>query len=102
MGKNFIEKDAKKVETSNIDIVNGLLGQPTAATPETDKVIRKKAKPDTPQNRFTARFSDEEWNYIQEKHWQTRTSITDMLREYVREDMKKHPEFIKGIDELNK
>lgn len=52
---------------------------------------------ETPQNRFTARFDNEEWAYITECHWQNRKSITDIIRSLVREDMRKHPEILNSL-----
>lgn len=52
---------------------------------------------EVPQNRFTARFNDEEWAYITECHWQKRKSITDIIRALVREDMRKHPEILNSL-----
>lgn len=51
--------------------------------------------------RFSARFTPDQWKYLQEKKWTSRKSITAILQEYVEADMKKHPEIIKTIDELN-
>ena len=57
----------------------------------------RKADPDTPQIRFTARFSDLEWAYLSEKHWVERTYVNDIIREYVKNDMMNHPEIMKNI-----
>ena len=94
---NYTAKDAEAAANIDIDIVNGITNATSTKTKTTTKT-----KSEIPQNRFTARFNDEEWAFIQEKHWTQRINITDILREYVREDMKKHPELVKGIDELNK
>lgn len=83
--KNFTQKDAESV-----DIVEQLTETATAP-----------GKKDTPTERFTARFSKEEWAYLTEYHWQKRISITDIIRGLVQADMKKHPEILEGIDELN-
>lgn len=92
---NYTAKDAQKV---NIDLVDGIT-EATAATPK-KSVKKESTKKEVPQNRFTARFNDKEWAYLQEKHWQDRRPITDILREYVQADMKKHPEVLANADEL--
>lgn len=51
--------------------------------------------------RFSARFTPDQWKYLQEKKWTSRKSITAILQEYVEADMKKHPEILKSMDELN-
>lgn len=51
--------------------------------------------------RFSARFTPAQWKYLQELKWTSRKSITAILQDYVEADMKKHPEIIKTIDELN-
>lgn len=48
--------------------------------------------------RLSARFTDEEWAYLTEKHWQWRLSFTDIIRKLVREDMEKHPEIMECIN----
>lgn len=92
---DYTAKDAQKV---NIDLVDGITEATSAATPK--KAVKKESKKEVPQNRFTARFNDIEWAYLQEKHWQDRRPITDILRDYVRADMKKHPEVLANSDEL--
>jgi len=52
--------------------------------------------------RFSARFTPSQWAFLQEMKWKTRRSITAILQDYVTEDMEKHPEILKTIDELNK
>ena len=84
------KKDFTSKDTAGKDIV-GEITEEQSAEIETQK----------PKNRFTARFTDREWDFITEKHWQKRMSITDILREYVQEDMKKNPEIVASIDELN-
>lgn len=66
----------------------------------TNTTDTKKVNPD--DYRFNARFTREQGLYLEEKKWQTRKSITELLQELVIADMKKHPEIIKGIDELNR
>ena len=51
--------------------------------------------------RFSARFTADQWRFLQEKKWNTRKSITAILQDYVDEDIKKHPEIVAKIDELN-
>ena len=51
--------------------------------------------------RFSARFTPAQWKYIQELKWTSRKSVTAILQDYVEADMKKHPEIVAKIDELN-
>lgn len=94
---DYTAKDAQSV---NIDIVGGITEATAAAAPK--KTVKKNdSKKEIPQNRFTARFNDLEWKYLQEKHWTDRIAVTDILRKYVQEDMKKNPDILKRIDDLN-
>lgn len=61
----------------------------------------KDAEDTKDEYRFSARFTPDQWKYLQELKWTSRKSITAILQNYVNEDMKKHPEIIKTIDELN-
>ena len=88
--KNFTQKDAESV-----DIVEAIRDEQRA-----EQTAEKKEK-DTPTERFTARFNKEEWAYLTEYHWQKRVTITDIIRRLVQEDMKKHPEIMETVDELN-
>lgn len=88
--KNFTQKDAESV-----DIVEAIRDEQRA-----EQTAEKKEK-DTPTERFTARFNKEEWQYLTEYHWQKRVTITDIIRRLVQEDMKKHPEIMETVDELN-
>ena len=88
--KNFTQKDAESV-----DIVKAIRDEQRA-----EQTAEKKEK-DTPTERFTARFNKEEWAYLTEYHWQKRVTITDIIRRLVQEDMKKHPEIMETVDELN-
>lgn len=93
--KDFTKKDAESVDT-----VEALRAD---TAPADQKTTGKKATDkEKIENRFSARFTDREWEYLTEKHWQTRTTITDIIRALVQEDMKKHPEILASIDELNK
>ena len=85
------KKDFTSKDTAGLDIVGAI----------TEETSAKAEKAEAPKNRFTARFTDREWAFITEKHWQLRMTVTDILREYVQEDMKKHPEIVASIDELN-
>lgn len=97
--KDYTAKDAQNV---NIDLVDGITEAQTATTAAAKKTGKKdESKSEVPQNRFTARFSDLEWKYLQEKHWTDRISVTDILRKYVQADMKKNPDILKRVDELN-
>lgn len=91
--KNYTSKSENAPKVNLMEDVVSKESAPTA-TP-------KKKEPALPE-RFTARFTHDEWAYLQEKHWQTRTSITDIIRDLVKKDMEDHPEIVKDIDELNK
>ena len=79
------------------------------ATQNTSDTKGAKGTPDTDRTeyRFNARFTPEQWHFLEEKKWQEsaknhkQTSITAILQQYVEADMKKHPEILKSIDELN-
>lgn len=73
------------------------------ATKSTMNTLDTKGTKDTDRTeyRFNARFTPDEWHYLEELKWQTRRSITAILQDYVEADMKKHPEIVKTIDELN-
>ncbi|MBR2545380.1 MAG: hypothetical protein IKE93_04375 [Erysipelotrichaceae bacterium] len=92
------KKDYTARDAQDIDLVDGITEGQTAAA---KKPVKKDSKSEVPQNRFTARFSDLEWKYLQEKHWTDRISVTDILRQYVQADMKKNPDILKRVDELN-
>lgn len=96
--KNFTQKDAQTVGVA--DAIRNDQAPETAADKK-QKKVNPKENADTPTERFTARFNKEEWAYLTEYHWQKRVTITDILRRLVQEDMKKHPEILDGIDELN-
>lgn len=92
--KNFTQKDAESV-----DIVGTITEGQTTSAPAQKKPMGRPKSDAT--EKFTARFSKEEWAYLTEYHWQKRISITDIIRGLVQADMKKHPEILEGIDELN-
>lgn len=73
------------------------------ATKSTMNTLDTKGTKDTDRTeyRFNARFTPDEWHYLEELKWQTRRSITAILQDYVEADMKTHPEIVKTIDELN-
>ena len=71
------KKDFTSKDTAGLDIVGAI----------TEETSAKAEKPEAPKNRFTARFTDREWAFITEKHWQLRMTVTDILREYV------HPQY---------
>ena len=81
--KDFTQKDSK-----GIDLVGSITEETSADTK------------DELTGRLTARFNEEEWAYLTEKHWQWRMTYTDIIRDLVREDMKKHPEIMEKADEL--
>ena len=89
----------KDFTSKKVDPVRAAVTQGATNTPDTKDTS---STSDTPtEYRFSARFTPAQWSFIQEMKWQTRRSITAILQDYVEEDMKKHPEIIKKIDELN-
>lgn len=89
--KDFLKKDKKPVDVMRI-----------IATTDTSRTKDAKDTTDTKDEyRFNARFTAQQWKFMQEKKWITRKTMTQLLQDYVNEDMEKHPEIVAGIDELN-
>lgn len=99
--KSFTAKDAQATKTPDAFIGTAN----TTNTNDTQNIKGRPATTDTEAKaddyRFNARFTALQGKYIQEKAWQTRKSITATLQNIIEEDMKKHPEIVKAIDELN-
>ena len=91
---------ASKTTTPAVDPLRAKATKSTTNTPDT-KDTKPTKDTDRTEYRFNARFTPDEWHYLEELKWQTRRSITAILQDYVEADMKKHPEIIKTIDELN-
>ena len=94
--------DFTKNTKNQIDVTKAI------ATNKVDKLhIITTSKPGTDSNeerdeyRFSARFTPEQWKFLQELKWRSRKSITAILQDYVENDMKNNPEIMDGIDELN-
>ena len=101
MTKKEAQDYTKKIKTGNdVNIMEDIVSKESPKAAQAVAPKSKKVK-DELTERFTARFTSQEWKYLQEKHWQTRTSVTDIIRDLVKADMKKHPEIVKEIDELN-
>lgn len=81
---------------NTVDVTRAIATSNARSTKDT-----KDAEGTKEEFRFSARFTPNQWKYLQEKKWTSRKSITAILQEYVEADMKKHPEIIKTIDELN-
>ena len=94
--KTDFTKKAPKAEA--IDLKTDIIAKESAPTATSKPTVKKV---ESLNNRYTARFNDTEWAYLQEKHWQTRTSMTDIIRDLVKADMKKNPDIVAQIDELN-
>ena len=91
--------DFTKKDKEGIDVTRTIATSKTRNTSNTADTLDTS---DTKKEyRFNAKFTPEEWKFLQEKKWLSRCTITQLLQDYVREDMKKHPEIFKGIDELN-
>lgn len=88
--------DFTKKDKNTIDVARVIATSNTRNVNDT-----KDATDEKEEYRFSARFTPTQWKYLTEKKWTTRKSITQILQDYVEEDIKKHPEIIKGIDELN-
>lgn len=52
--------------------------------------------------RFNLKLPIECKDFLQEMAWRNRTTITEYLAQLVRSDMDAHPEWMDGIDQLNK
>lgn len=85
--------DFTKNTKNTIDVMRTIATSNTADTKDTRDTKN--------EYRFNTRFTSEQWKYLQEKKWTTRRSITAILQELVTEDMERHPEIVKTIDELN-
>lgn len=49
---------------------------------------------------FTARVTPEMKTYLNELAWQNRMTISNYLMKIIKEDMEKHPDWRKTLDEL--
>lgn len=90
----------KKNTNYTADLMDAITTSDTSNTNDI-KDTKNISGTDRTEYRFSARFTPQEWHYLEELKWQTRRSITAILQDYVEEDMKKHPEIMKTIDELN-
>lgn len=82
--------------------VDTLRAAVTKDTQNTNDTSDTKSVSDTKEEfRFSARFTPAQWAFLQETKWRTRRSITAILQDYVEADMKKNPEIMNSIDELN-
>lgn len=102
-GKERKENDmAKRDFTQGIDPLRAAATQGTANTSDTQDIKGIKNTSDAKDEyRFSARFTPEQWKFLEEQKWHSRRSITKILQDYVEADMKKHPEYLTTIDELN-
>ena len=53
-------------------------------------------------SRLNLKLPTEIKDFLQEMAWRNRTTITEYLAQLVRADMDAHPEWMDGIDQLNK
>ena len=88
-------------------VIDPMRAKATSDTRDTKDAKNISDTPDTSDTerteyRFSARFTPEQWAYLRELKWQTRRTLTAILQDYVDADMKKHPEIIAKIDDLNK
>lgn len=84
------------------DINDPVRAEVTQDAPAVTDIKNTSSTPDTRDEfRFSARFTPDEWSFLQEKKWRTRKSITAILQEYVDKDMEDHPNILKQRDELN-
>lgn len=76
----------------------------TTNTNDTKNTAKRKYERLDPRNeapeeyRFTARMPGDYGRYLVEKAYQNRTSVTKTLQSLIEEDMKKHPEILKGLE----
>lgn len=88
----------KKVKDINDPVRTEL----TQDAPSVTDTKNTSSTPDTRDEfRFSARFTPDEWSFLQEKKWRTRKSITAILQEYVEADMIERPDVLEHRDELN-
>lgn len=61
-------------------------------------------KPETipSEYKFTARMPGEYAKFINELAYQNRTSVTAEIQRLIAEEMKRRPDILEGLDELNK
>ena len=99
---DFTAKEPKATKTAPASFIGAAN---TTNTNDTQSIKGRPATTDTEAKaddyRFNARFTALQGKYIQEKAWQTRKSITATLQNIIEEDMEKHPDIVKAIDELN-
>lgn len=91
------KKDFTSKKTNTVD---SLRTQVTSSTSDTTGVRGTKNTKEE-EYRFSARFTPTQWAFLQELKWQSRRTITSILQDYVEADMKKKPDILKKIDELN-
>ena len=65
-------------------------------------VLVKAADTNPEVYRFNLKLPIECKDFLQEMAWRNRTTITEYLAQLVRADMDAHPEWMDGIDHLNK
>jgi len=91
---------AKKKATNATPVIDPIRAKATKGATDTND-IKDTTDADRTEYRFSARFTPQQWHFLEEMKWQTRRSITAILQDYVEEDMKKNPDILKTIDELN-
>lgn len=91
--------DFTKKDKEGVDVLRAIATSNTRNTTNTSNT--NDAKEQKSEYRYNAKFTPLEWKFLQEKKWTTRRNIAQILEDYVQEDMKKHPEIVASIDELN-
>lgn len=48
----------------------------------------------TKEVRFTVVITEEQMNFLNEKKWRERKSFKEIMQDYIKADLKKHPDYI--------
>lgn len=88
---SIFEETSNTKNTDNTKNTKNTKGRPTTteSTPQPDDY------------RFNARFTALQGKYLRERAWHLKKSVTAALQIIIEEDMEKHPEVVKTIDDLN-
>ena len=106
--KNNTDFAAEDTKTALENITGASNTKSTKNTKNTESAKNTKGRPTTTEStpqpddyRFNARFTALQGKYLRERAWNLRKSVTAALQIIIEEDMQRHPEIKKTIDELN-
>lgn len=102
--KDFTAADKSKYSgiIGGIDTTNTSDTENTETTTNTRQYNRLDPRKEAPKEyRFTARMPGEYGRFLNELAYQRRSTITAELQRLVAEEMKRHPEILASLDELN-